>query len=117
MQLELDDTIREITAFRTHRGLLEFNHLPFGLKIGPSVFQHVTQGILAKFLWIFTLVYIDDILVFSPSFDKHVVHLGKVLGAIADARLMLSPKKCHIRYRSLVMLGQKVSCLGMSTHK
>src|SRR5256885_17196551 len=54
-QLELDDAIKEITAFRTHRGLLEFNRLPFGLKIGPSVFQRVTQGILANFLWIFAL--------------------------------------------------------------
>src|SRR5256714_8018760 len=116
-QLELDDAIKEITAFRTHRGLLELNCLRFGLKIGPSVFQRVTQGILAKFLWIFALVYIDDILVFSPSFSKHIVHLGKVLGAIADSRLTLSPKKCHIGYRSLVMLGQKVSRLGMSTHK
>src|SRR4051794_16028019 len=85
MQLELDEAIKGITTFRTHRGLLQFNHLPFRLKIGPSVFQCVTQGILAKFLWIFTLVYIDNILGFSPSFAKHIVHLGKVLAAITDS--------------------------------
>src|ERR1044072_5281367 len=44
-QLDLAEDVKEISAFRSHRGLLEFNRLPFGLTIGPSVFQRVTQGI------------------------------------------------------------------------
>src|ERR1044071_10229989 len=76
-QLNLKEAVKEISAFRSHRGLLEFNRLPFGLKIGPSVFQRVTQGILSKFLWICALVYIDDILVFSPTFERHVSDLDR----------------------------------------
>src|ERR1700730_19352666 len=73
--------------------------------------------ILAPFLWIFALVYIDDIVVFSKSFEEHCKHLDQVFKAITDSGLTLSPNKCHIAYKSLLLLGQKVSHLGLSTHE
>lgn len=62
-QLELADKDIEKTAFRTHRGLFQFKCLPFSLWNGPSIFQHVMQSILVPYLWIFCLVYIDDIII------------------------------------------------------
>jgi hypothetical protein len=47
------------------------------------------QGVLAPFLWLFTLVYIDNIVVFSKSWEEHLVHLDQVLGAIAKAGITL----------------------------
>ena len=73
--------------------------------------------VLAKFLWLFVLVYIDDIVVYSQMFENHLQHLDSVLGAIAKANITLSPPKCHIGYQSLILLGQRVSRLGISTHK
>lgn len=107
---------REKTAFRTHRGLYQFIRMPFGYRNGPAVFQRVMQGILAPFLWVFALVYIDDIVIFSLTFEDHLLHIDQVLGAIAAAKVTLSPAKCHFGYQSLILLGQKVSRLGMSTH-
>ena len=106
----------EKTAFRTHRGLFQFRRLPFGLRNGPSIFQRVMQGILAPYLWIFCLVYIDDIVVYSKSFEDHIIHLDKILGAIEQAGITLSPTKCHMFYDSILLLGHKVSRLGLSTH-
>src|SRR6266850_7139038 len=74
------------------------------------------QGILAPFLWIFSLVYIDDIMVYSQSYEEHLTHLDQVLRAVKEARIMLSPKKCHFTYTSILLLGQKVSHLGLLTH-
>jgi hypothetical protein len=74
-------------------------------------------NILAPFLWIFALVYIDDIVVFSKTFEDHCMHLDKVFGAVSKSGLTLSPNKCHLGYQSLLLLGQKVSRLGMSTHR
>jgi hypothetical protein len=74
------------------------------------------QEILAPYLWIFTLVYIDDIVVYSRSFEEHLQHVDCVLSAIAKSGLTLSPPKCHLGYRSIVVLGNKVSRLGLSTH-
>ena len=115
-QLELDDKDVEKTAFRTHRGLFQFKRMPFGLRNGPSIFQRVMQGILAPYLWIFCLVYIDDIVVFSKSYEEHIHHLDKVLEAIEQAGITLSPNKCHLFYGSILLLGHKVSRLGLSTH-
>ena len=75
------------------------------------------QGILAPYLWIFALVYIDDIVIFSKSFEDHLIHIELILKAIQDAKITLSPGKCHFGYQSLMLLGQKVSRLGLSTHK
>lgn len=107
----------EKTAFRTHRGLYQFKRLPFGLRNGPSVFQRVMQGILAPYLWLFCLVYIDDIVVYSKSYEDHIEHLDKVLEAIEKAGITLSPSKCHLFYPSILLLGHKVSRLGLSTHR
>ncbi|KZT31558.1 DNA/RNA polymerase, partial [Sistotremastrum suecicum HHB10207 ss-3] len=62
-------------------------------------------------------VYIDDIVVYSRTFEEHVTHLDKVLAAIEESKITLSPKKSHVGYQSLLLLGQKVSRLGLSTHK
>ena len=63
------------------------------------------------------LVYIDDIVIFSKSFEDHLIHLDLVLKAIKESKITLSPGKCHFGYQSLMLLGQKVSRLGLSTHK
>ena len=115
-QLEMAEEDVEKTAFRTHRGLFQFRRLPFGLRNGPSIFQRIMQNILAPYLWIFCLVYIDDIVVYSKSYEDHIVHLDKVLGAIERSGITLSPTKCHMFYDSILLLGHKVSRLGLSTH-
>ncbi|OJT11428.1 Retrovirus-related Pol polyprotein from transposon 297 [Trametes pubescens] len=108
---------RAKTAFRTHRGLHQFRRMPFGLRNGPSIFQRIMQGVLAPYMWMFALVYIDDIVVYSLTLEEHIEHLDKVLRAVADAGVTLAPAKCHFAYRSLMLLGQKVSRLGLSTHQ
>jgi len=115
-QLEFDEISRPITAIRTHRGLHHFKRMPFGWRNGPPEFQRAMQEILSPFLWIFTLVYIDDIVVYSKTFEDHLKHVDSVLKAIANSGLMLSPPKCHLGYRSIVVLGNIVSRLGLSTH-
>ena len=116
-QLQMVDSAKEKTAFRTHRGLYHFRCMPFGYRNSPGFFQRVMQGVLAPFLWIFTLVYIDDIVIYSKTFKDHLDHLDKVFGAIEKSGITLSPTKCHLAYQSLRLLGQKVSRLGLFTHK
>jgi hypothetical protein len=116
-QLSVKSEDREKLAFRTHRGLFHFKRMPFGYRNGPAVFQRVMQSVLSPFLWIFALVYIDDIVIFSKTFDDHLTHIDSVLKAIGNAQITLSPSKCHFGYESLLLLGQKVSRLGLSTHK
>jgi hypothetical protein len=78
-QIKMDPKDVEKTAFRTHRGLSQFKRMPFGLKNGPSIFQRIMQGVLSPYLWLFCLVYIDDIVVYSKNYEEHIDHLDKVL--------------------------------------
>ena len=90
--------------------------MPFGLRNGPSIFQRIMQNILSPYLWLFCLVYIDDIVIYSKSYEDHIGHLDKVLEVIEQAGITLSSSKCHLFYGSILLLGHKVSRLGLSTH-
>ncbi len=72
------------------------------------------QGILSPYLWLFALVYIDDIVIYSKSYEEHIKHLDQVLEAIEESGITLSPLKCHFFYSSILLLGYKVLCLGLS---
>lgn len=116
-QLEIHEDDKERLAFRTHRGLFQFRRMPFGYTNGPAIFQRIMQGILAPFLWIFALVYIDDMVIFSKTFEDHCSHLDQVFTAIRNSGITLSPSKCFLGFQSLMLLGQRVSRLGLSTDK
>jgi hypothetical protein len=66
------------------------------------------NNVLAPYLWIFALVYIDNIVIFSITFEDHLKHLDQVFTVIAESGITLSPKKCNLGYQSPLMLGQKV---------
>jgi hypothetical protein len=114
-QMEIKEEDREKTAFRSHKGFHQFICIPFGIQSGSACFQRIMNDTLAAWLWIFVLVYIDNIVTFSKTFEDHLQHLDTVLGAIEDAGITLAPEKCHLAYQSLCLLGQKVSRLGIST--
>ena len=70
-QVEVEPKGREKLAFQMHQGLWQFIRMPFGYKNGPSIFQRIMQNVLATFLWIFALVYIEDIVIFSLTLEDH----------------------------------------------
>jgi hypothetical protein len=67
------------TTFKTHQGYYHFRVMPFGLCNAPATFQCVMNLVLSPCLRRSVLVFVDDILVYSPSLAEHVVHLTKFL--------------------------------------
>ncbi|KAE8180211.1 hypothetical protein CF336_g9366, partial [Tilletia laevis] len=82
---------RDLTGFVTFRGLRRYERMPFGLKGAPSFFQRVIDRVLGPTRWKFALAYLDDIVIFSMSFEEHVQHISTVLTAIEQAGLTVSP--------------------------
>src|SRR6195952_5624795 len=77
------------TAFRTRFGLYEYLVMPFGLTNAPATFQAYINNVLRKYLDIIVVFYLDDILVYSKTYDDHVRHVRKVLQALADAKMKI----------------------------
>ena len=86
---------REKTAFCTRTALYHFNVLPFGLCNSPAIFSRMISKVLHSIEGKFAMAYLDDILVFSRTFDEHIEHLKDVFTRLKKANLCLNRKKCH----------------------
>lgn len=67
------------TAFNTLFGHFEYRVFLFRLVNASAVFQALTNNVLRDMLNIFVFVYLDDILIFSPSLQVHTQHVRRVL--------------------------------------
>ncbi|GFX71221.1 retrovirus-related Pol polyprotein from transposon 297 [Trichonephila clavipes] len=93
-QIEIDETDREKMAFITPEGLYEFKVMPFGLCNAPATFERMMDNLLRHFKWTMCLCYLDDIIVFSETFQDHLIRLRLVLKRLQEAGLKLNSKKC-----------------------
>ena len=67
---------KEKTTFTYHRGLYKYNVMPFGLANTPGIFEEL-MSIVLHGLGYFTMVYLDDIIIFSASEEEHKQHIKK----------------------------------------
>ena len=74
----MDEKDKEKTAFACHRGLFEFNVMPFGLSNAPAVFQEL-MSVFLNGCNAFAIAYLDNILIFSETFEEHMFHLNTSL--------------------------------------
>ena len=102
------------TAFISHAGLYEYNVMSFGLTNAPSTFQRLMSRVVHNLEWKICLIYIDDIIIFSSSFDEHLQRLRLVFDRLRQANLKLKPSKCHFARSSVRFLGFIVSSSGVS---
>ena len=82
-QVLMNETDKEKTAFACHRGLFEFNVMPFGLTTAPAVFQELMSRVLEG-LDKFTVAYLDDILIYSNTLDEHLAHIQNVFNRLKN---------------------------------
>jgi len=112
-QVEMAAGSAEKTAFTTPMGLYEFQVMPFGLCNAPATFQRLMDSVIGHLGNEFVLVYLDDVLIFSRTFEEHVLHLRKVLACIRDANLCIKLKKCHFAQLRTAYLGHVISGQGI----
>ena len=113
-QVEVKPEDREKTAFCTSEGLFEFKVMPFGLCNAPATFQRLMDAVLIGLQWSRCLVYLDDVVVPSKSFEDHLQNLKYVLDRFRSAGLKLNLSKCKFGRREVTFLGHVVSAQGVA---
>ena len=112
-QVEMNSSSKEKTAFVTHSGLYEFTIMPFGLFNAPGTFQRLMECVLRGLTWQIALIYLDDVLVYSRTFDDHLQHLRLVFDRFRTAGLKLKPSKCHFGQKQVNYLGHVITRDGI----
>jgi hypothetical protein len=103
------------TAFHTHHGHFEFTVMAFGLTGAPATFQAEMNRTLAPHLRKSVLVFFDDILVYSPNYHTHLVHLQEVLQLLSDNQWKVKLSKCSFAQTTVHYLGHVISAQGVAT--
>ena len=110
LQLQLDDASKPFTTVSTHRGLFQYNRLPFGVSSSPGIFQcaieHLVEGIPC------VKTRLDDILISGPDDTCHLSTLSKVLDRLENAGVRLNLAKCKFMEPDVVFCGRVVSESG-----
>ncbi|MBW0495971.1 hypothetical protein O181_035686 [Austropuccinia psidii MF-1] len=114
----LTDNSNKLLRIIVHCGIFEYLRMTFGLKHAPSHYQRMMNTIFPEELskgWL--IIYIDNIIIFSETWDSHLSRLERVLQKIVQVNMKLSLKKCHFAYSELKALGHVVSGLRLGIDK
>ncbi|GFS93090.1 retrovirus-related Pol polyprotein from transposon 297 [Trichonephila clavipes] len=103
------------TAFVTKNDTYAFRRMPFGLSGAAPNFQKAIDIILKPVIGKFVSVYMDDVIISSPSFTQHVKHLKEVFRLLHEAGLTLNKDKCKFGCEKLKYLGLIINKDGIKT--
>jgi Reverse transcriptase (RNA-dependent DNA polymerase) len=104
----------EKTAFRTRYGHYKYLVMPFGLTNAPAAFMDLMNRIFRDLLDSTVVVFIDDILVYSGSYEEHSEHLRVVLQRLRDHKLYAKLSKCEFWSDQVSFLGHVISGEGVA---
>ncbi|RWS02907.1 reverse ribonuclease integrase-like protein [Dinothrombium tinctorium] len=116
-QLLLSPESREKAAFCIPEGLYEPNVMTFGLANAPATFQRLMDRMFKDKIGKFMIVYIDDIFVYSTTFEQHLQHLEEVFKTLDEYCVSLATNKCTFAAKEIEFLGHVVTDKGIKPNQ
>ncbi|ROT75265.1 putative enzymatic polyprotein [Penaeus vannamei] len=113
LQVEMDPTSKDLTAFSTPHGHFAFTRMPFGLRNSPITFSRLMSLIMQGLIGDTAFLYLDDLLIASKDVAEHEYKLKLVFQRLADANLTINVKKCQFFRKQTEYLGHTVDSAGL----
>ena len=110
-QLKLDEDSKKYTTINTHKGLFQYNRLPFGVSSSPGIFQRAIENLLQGIPHV--VVRMDDILVSGEDETAHLDNLSSVLSRLLEAGLRLRQEKCCFMQPEVIYCGYGINGEGV----
>ena len=114
-QIPLSEDAIQKTAFTSRFGLYEYLVMPYGLTNAPATFQRMMDLVLVGLTWVECLVYMDDIIIFSETWEEHLIRLKNVFERLREHKLVAKIQKCQFGRESIPYLGHIISIRGTAT--
>jgi len=112
-QIPLDEESKDKCSFLVDNQKLRLTRMGQGLRNSSAIFQNMMDTVLKGIQHKYICSYIDDLILFSSTFEKHLEHIEEVLIRIKNANLKLSPKKCKFAVPRVKFLGHILSEEGV----
>ena len=113
-QVKMSEKAHQYTAFTVgSMGVYEFLCTLYGLCNAPATFQRLMQNCLGELNPAYALIYLDDVIVYSPTEEDHLTRLRAVFGRFLESGLKLKPSKCNFFCTEINYLGHTMSAKGM----
>jgi hypothetical protein len=94
VRVKEEDTCK--TAFKTRKYLYEWLVIPFSLCNTPATFMRLMNDVLCRYLDSFVIMYLDDILFYSVTWEEHISRLMHVLETLKEHQILANIKKCEL---------------------
>ena len=105
-QVPLSQRACEIAAFITPTGLYSYTVMPFGLRNAPATFQRLMNRVIGNLQG--CAVYLDDVVVYSDTWEEHLGRIRELFSRLAEARLTVNLAKCEFARATVTYLGRVV---------
>ena len=99
--------------FISREGVHEFLRMPFGLTNAPATFQRAMNVALHGLIGKSCFVYVDDIIVYSRTFEQHLKDIESVLSRLSSFSISTKLSKCRFAMSQVKFLGQLVTRNGV----
>ena len=110
----MDEASKQYTTFTVgNLGFFECDRMPFGLCNMPATFQRLMQNCMGELNFVYCLIYLDDLIMFSRTTEEHLHRLCVVFNCLREYNLKLKPSKCSLFKEEINYLAHKVSKAGI----
>ncbi|GFW40755.1 retrovirus-related Pol polyprotein from transposon 297 [Trichonephila clavipes] len=103
----MEDSSKHLTAVRTHRGQYQWNVLPFGLRNTAATYQRAMSKVVQA-ISDFACAYIDDLAIFSDTWEEHLNHLEEVFKRLEHFNFLVNLGKCEFARQKVKYLGHVI---------